>query len=199
MRIDFIRHGEPVGGVRYRGQVDHPLSETGWAQMREAVAQVKLEKPWDAIVTSPLSRCADFAHELATELHCPVKIEQDLMEIGFGDWEDKTSEEVYALDPDAFHNFYRDPVAYPPPGAEPVADFCARVSGVLQTLEGRNPGQRILVVGHAGMIRASIRHVLDLPIERMFQLQIPYAGVVTVQWHERKGLPMLTSMNGGFQ
>jgi hypothetical protein len=33
----------------------------------------------------------------------------------------------------------------------------------------------------------------------MFQLQIPYAGVVTVQWHERKGLPMLTSMNGGFQ
>ena len=32
--IDLIRHGEPVGGRRYRGgRMDDPLSEKGWAQM----------------------------------------------------------------------------------------------------------------------------------------------------------------------
>jgi len=28
--IDLLRHGEPVGGKRYRGQIDDPLSEKGW-------------------------------------------------------------------------------------------------------------------------------------------------------------------------
>jgi len=35
--LDLMRHGEPVGGRRYRGQMDDPLSEKGWAQMRNAV------------------------------------------------------------------------------------------------------------------------------------------------------------------
>ncbi len=38
-QIDVIRHGEPVGGRRYRGHgVDDPLSEKGWQQMWKAVA-----------------------------------------------------------------------------------------------------------------------------------------------------------------
>ncbi len=60
--IDLIRHGEPQGGMRYRGQLDDPLSELGWQQMRNATANVQ---PWEHIVSSTLSRCADFAKELA--------------------------------------------------------------------------------------------------------------------------------------
>ena len=52
--IDIIRHGEPVGGKRYRGQIDDPLSEKGWQQMRDAVAG---HNPWDVIISSPLARC----------------------------------------------------------------------------------------------------------------------------------------------
>ena len=35
--IDLIRHGEPEGGPMFRGQTDHPLSATGWQQMRGAI------------------------------------------------------------------------------------------------------------------------------------------------------------------
>ena len=59
--IDLIRHGEPVGGRKYRGQIDDPLSDKGWAQMREAVGD---HRPWDVIISSSLSRCLDFAREL---------------------------------------------------------------------------------------------------------------------------------------
>jgi len=32
--IDLLRHGEPEGGVRYRGDgVDDPLSARAWKQM----------------------------------------------------------------------------------------------------------------------------------------------------------------------
>ena len=61
--IDLIRHGEPVGGSKYRGQTDDPLSEKGWEQMRAAVGD---HRPWEAILTSPLARCRAFAEKLAS-------------------------------------------------------------------------------------------------------------------------------------
>ncbi len=67
--INLICHGEPVGGPRYRDQIDDPLSDLGWLQMRAAVG---VHRPWSEIVTSPLSRCAAFAQELGTRLGLPV-------------------------------------------------------------------------------------------------------------------------------
>ncbi len=60
--VDLLRHGEPEGGNKYRGALDDPLSELGWAQMRAATGD---RCPWQAIVSSPLRRCAAFARELA--------------------------------------------------------------------------------------------------------------------------------------
>ena len=48
--IDLLRHGEPLGGRRYRGQRDDPLSEQGWRQMRASVGGYR---EWQAVVSSP--------------------------------------------------------------------------------------------------------------------------------------------------
>jgi len=69
-QIDLLRHGEPVGGRRYRGQTDDPLSEKGWQQMRAAVLDVQ---GWDVIYSSPLRRCAEFAQELSRRRRCQSK------------------------------------------------------------------------------------------------------------------------------
>jgi len=62
--IDVIRHGEPVGGRRYRGySVDDPLTKKGWAQMRAAVPETP---PWQHIVSSPLKRCLEFSQDWPT-------------------------------------------------------------------------------------------------------------------------------------
>ena len=101
-QIDLLRHGEPVGGRRYRGLIDDPLSDKGWAEMRAAVQG---RDEWDAIVHSPLSRCADFAAELSTDLGIPKISDDRLVEIGFGVWEGLTGDEVRAADPDALMRF----------------------------------------------------------------------------------------------
>ena len=44
-RADLLRHGEPVGGRKYRGQIDDPLSDKGWNEMRNATAK---RHDWDA-------------------------------------------------------------------------------------------------------------------------------------------------------
>ena len=52
MRLDLLRHGETELGGGLRGSLDDALTERGWAQMREAVAEAG---PWDVLVSSPAS------------------------------------------------------------------------------------------------------------------------------------------------
>lgn len=176
--IDLIRHGEPVGGSRYRGQIDDPLSDKGWAQMRAAVAD---HCPWHSIVSSPLSRCACFAEELAGRHDLSLSFDERLMEIGFGDWEGLTREQISAQDPEALQRFYHDPIKHQPPGAETLVDFQTRVVAAWQALIAAAEGQQVLVVAHAGVMRMIIRHVLGMPLDRMFSLYVPNAGISRIR------------------
>ena len=177
--IDLIRHGEPVGGAgRYRGQIDDPLSDKGWRQMREAVAD---HCPWDTIISSPLSRCAAFATELSQRHNLPIYFDERLMEIGFGEWEGLTKEQIVEKDPEVLRRFYDDPITHRPPGAERLADFQRRIVAAWDQLLTDHAGQRLLLVGHAGVIRMVMRHVLDMPLERMFRLHVPNAGITRIR------------------
>lgn len=176
--IDLIRHGEPVGGRRYRGQLDDPLSEKGWRQMRDAVGD---HHPWQAIVSSPLRRCAAFAEELAARHGLPLQLEARLMEIGFGAWEGKTAAELLVDDPERLARFWRDPLHHTPPGAETLLAFRERIIDGWNDLLARYAGQHVLVVGHAGMMRMIIREVLDMPLDRLFRLQVGNAAITRIR------------------
>ena len=175
--IDLIRHGEPLGGRMFRGQRDDPLSEHGWAQMRRAVGDAC---PWHLLVSSPLRRCASFARELAQRHDRELRIEPDLQEVGFGTWEGRTRAELEAGTPGVVARFYRDPVANRPRGAEPLQDFRARVEAGWQRILARHCGQHVLVVAHAGVIRMVVAGVLGTPLENLYRLQVPNAGITRV-------------------
>ena len=129
-RVTLLRHGEPVGGTRYRGSRDDPLSEAGWAQLRAAVQ----ERAWEVIVSSPLQRCHAFSAELAERNGWPIEHEARFREIGFGDWEGLTVAEVQARWGDAPARFWREPHAFTPPGGEPAEAFAERVRAGWQAL-----------------------------------------------------------------
>lgn len=175
--IDLIRHGEPVGGRRYRGQIDDPLSDRGWQQMRAAVGQ---HCPWDGIVSSPLSRCAEFANELGERHELTVKLDPQFMEIGFGAWEGKSAEQIQQQTPGALEAFWQDPVVHRPEGAEPLLDFRTRIESAWTKLLHHHAGQHILVVCHAGVIRMSLQYILGMPIENVFRIKISNAGLTRV-------------------
>lgn len=188
--IDLIRHGEPVGGNKYRGQCDDPLSDKGWMQMRSAVGD---HCPWQVIISSTLSRCAAFAGELAQRHTLPLELDARLMEIGFGEWEGRTAAEVTAQDAMLLKRFWLDPLNNTPPGAEPLTAFRDRVIPAWNEILARYAGKHVLIVGHAGVIRMVVRHVLDMPLERMFRLQVPNAGItrIRVESNDEHTLPIL--------
>ena len=176
--IDLLRHGEPVGVARYRGRIDDPLSEKGWSEMRIAVGD---HRPWDTVVSSPLSRCSAFAQELGTRHALPVALEPRFREISFGDWEGRTAEDLMRSDRDVLLRFWRDPVAHPPPGAESLNAFRERVLAAWSQLIVNHQGKHLLLVCHGGVIRMIVSHVLEMPVNRMFRLVVPTASMTRIR------------------
>jgi alpha-ribazole phosphatase len=188
-QVDLLRHGEPVGGSRYRGQVDDPLSERGWQQMWQAVADAT---HWQRIVTSPLRRCREFALQLGERLDVPVHDEARFVEVGFGEWEGRTRAELEQSQPGQVHRFYRDPVAHRPQGAEPLDEFVGRVAGGFGELLDRYPGEAVLVVAHAGVIRAILAHVLDMQPTSMYRIHVANAGISRIRTDRSRGFNLVS-------
>ncbi len=191
--IDVIRHGEPIGGRRYRGySVDDPLTEKGWEQMRSSVPE---SPQWQHIISSPLKRCLEFSQELANDLHIPFSIEDNVKEIGFGDWEGKTPEEILAEDSEALNHFYTDPVNNRPNGAEPLDTFSQRVWSAYEKILKEHQDKHVLIVAHAGVARAITANILKMSLDDVYsRLKIEYGAVICSAVDE--GLPPKLLIHG---
>jgi len=172
LEVDLLRHGEPVGGQRYRGDgVDDPLSETGWRQMWAAVDS---ERTWRRVLSSPLRRAREFAEAVAVQRGISCEVDGRWREIGMGAWEGLTREQAQAADARAYAAYYRDPVAGRPAGAESLEALRMRVAEALDGLDGDGP---LLVVAHAVVIRAAIAHAVQGSAAAMMRIPVPYAGL----------------------
>lgn len=182
--VDLIRHGQPLGGDRFRGQLDDPLSEAGWEDMRLALGEAT---PWGAVISSPLKRCADFARGFAGRCGLALEIEPRFIEIGFGEWEGSTYDEILAGSAERLHAFWADPSSTSPPGGETVAAFQARVLEAWNDLLREHDGGHVLAVVHAGVIRTVVCAVLGIPMDRYYRLEVPKARVTRIRHDDRRG------------
>jgi alpha-ribazole phosphatase/probable phosphoglycerate mutase len=181
--VDLLRHGEPVGGRRYRGQIDDPLSERGWQEMWYAVSA---DTPWETIISSPLRRCREFAEKLSEKLALPLDIDERLKEVGFGAWEGQTGDMLRQQDDQILKRFYYDPIRHRPEGAEPLASFSQRVEQALQAAVENHRGRQILIVAHAGVIRCALSLALGLPLGNMYRLSIANASLSRIEFGEQR-------------
>lgn len=188
--IDLLRHGEPLGGRRYRGQIDDPLSEKGWNEMWQAVATHQTP-PWQQIVSSPLRRCCEFAERLSEKTGIPLDFDERLKEVGFGSWEGKTRDELRMADPAIISRFYHDPIKHRPTGAEPLEDFSNRVNSALDDCLEKYHGQHLLIVAHAGVIRVIVTRVLSAPLTSMYRLSISTASITRLEQDEERPLTII--------
>lgn len=192
-RFDILRHGEPDGDDCFRGSgVDHPLTDRGWSQMQSAIEQ---DTQWDLIISSPLSRCLDFATKLSADLSLDLIIDDDLKEIGFGTWEGRSKEDIKENDSEAYKQFCLDPVNKRPVGAEPLEKFFNRVWHKLELLSSEHKGKRILIIAHAGVIRVIIAKTMGLALNDVYnQLKIEYAATISCRFNNKgKAILLLPS------
>lgn len=166
MTLDLLRHGEPEGGRLYRGNLlDHPLTEKGWQQMQASTNG----KHWDFIATSPMVRCQAFAQHLSQTQNIPMQVFENLKEIGFGVWQGCSAEEIGQ---NVVNQFKADPINNRPKGAEDLQVFQARILSTLTQITQEKKSQSVLIIAHAGVIRAIKSHLFSLPIEKMFTMEV---------------------------
>lgn len=177
LHLDMLRHGETELGGGMRGSLNDALTETGWAQMRAAVAEAG---PWDRIVSSPLQRCARFAEELVERLALPLSLEPGLQELHFGDWEGHSAAQLMETDAEGLGLFWNDPYGFTPPNGEPVIDFSARVLAAVEKLHQAYAGERVLLISHGGVMRLLLANARGLPREQLLQVTVGHGALLAI-------------------
>lgn len=172
--IDLLRHGETLAGSVYLGRSDAPLSEHGYRQMTEALADAP---HYSAVLSSPLVRCAAFANDYAQRHGLPLHYDARFQEMDFGAWDGRSAAEIATADSGALENFWRDPIACPPPQAEPLLSFQARVLAAWRELPACYPGQRVLLVTHGGVMRIILCYLQQRPLTELLNLSVPHAAL----------------------
>ena len=140
--------------------------------MAQAVAHLD---SLDIIISSPLSRCLSFAGDFASSRNVPLEIIDDFAEINFGDWEQKTADEISQTDSEVLMRYYQDPTFRPPGNGESQDDFSRRIIPAWQSLLNKYSRQHILLITHAGVIRMIFSHALGIPLANTFNIQINHA------------------------
>ena len=176
--LDLIRHGEPEGGVMYRGSKDDPLSATGWKQMRSSLqSAMELGYQWDKVIASPLQRCRAFAESVAEQLDLEVSIIEDLKELNFGDLEGMRPKDAWQKYPELLTDMWHNPEKHTAPNGESFPDFVARVKAALDNIIQEHQDGRLLLVVHGGVVRASLYNLIHVAAASTFKFDIPYASL----------------------
>ena len=166
--IDLVRHGDVSGRQHVaRGVTDNPLSDEGWQQLKRVKTCIGKV---DMIASSPLKRCREFA-ESCDE---PVQILQGMQEIDFGDWEDKSAEEVD--DAERLQLFFESPMQCQAPCGESFGAFSQRVIQAWQDWLKEDIGQHRLLLAHGCVIRVILAYELGMPIQHIWRLVVDTAG-----------------------
>jgi len=179
--IELMRHGETIAGSCFLGSTDAPLSDLGWQQVQSVINN----KKYNRIISSPLKRCANFAQQFAKEKDLPLTFENNLREIHFGDWEAKTTKELWNTQQDKLKAYWDDPVSYTPPNAETFSDFQLRVNSAFTKITKKYKDERILLVVHGGVIRQIVSFVLSIPFTKAQQIHIDHGGLTRVECYEK--------------
>jgi alpha-ribazole phosphatase len=174
--VHLVRHGEIERDdelPRYIGQLDVPLSDEGRRQARE-LARCLSGAALGGIYCSDLSRSLETAEQVGLGTSAPVLARADLREVSLGEWEGRSFREISAGFPEQFRARGRDLGGFRPPGGESFLDLSQRVVRAFHEILSSTSGD-LLVVGHAGVNRLLLCHLLGMLPANLFRLGQEYA------------------------
>ncbi len=181
-KVYLIRHGRirlEDDQRRYIGQLDLPLSCDGVRQA-EALRHTLAKAAITAVYCSDLIRSRQTAEIIAGDRGVNVRQRSELREISLGEWEGCTFADIIRRFPDEFRARGADIAYYRVPGGESFADCGLRAVAAFHDILGTSAGN-IAIVGHAGVNRLLLCHILGLPLGNLFRLSQDYGCINVIQ------------------
>jgi ribonuclease H / adenosylcobalamin/alpha-ribazole phosphatase len=143
-----------------------------------------------SIVHSPVARAFQTAQAIGNRLSLPLEPNSDLSEIGFGDWDGLTNEEVFA----GFETQYtawRGSFDVAPPNGESLKDFDTRIRRAFDSILTRYEGQTVVVVAHVMPIRALLRIANDSSVAGFWRPNIGPASISIARYFGYEGAEVI--------
>ncbi len=150
------------------GITDVPVSPSFPGELKLIRESLEGES-FDVVFSSPLQRCIRLASELVRGGE--VIIDSRLSELNFGDWEMADWNSIFES-PNG-KAWFADYINVSCPNGESFAGLTERITSFLSDLQKRND-QRILVVTHAGVIRALLCLIEGKLAEEAFRTAVGY-------------------------
>ena len=182
----LVRHGNTAWNreIRFRGQTDVPLDETGLAQARatgQALATVGLA----AVFSSPLKRAFNTAEIIAREAGLTARPLPDLLDINFGDWQGKSPQEVRQAYPELLALYETAPHLVHFPNGESLDTARARYIRAVVSVAGMYPTGAVCLVAHQAVNRVLMAAVLGIGNEGYWRISQDTCCVNLFQYDPR--------------
>lgn len=174
MDVYLIRHTRTAAepGLCY-GQSDIALADSFPEEARALQQKLPVLAENHKVFSSPLTRCLQLAELISPK----VSTDNRLLEIDFGTWEGLRFD---AIEADVLQHWTDNFVHVPPPNGESFSDLCRRADSFWQDCLNHETEQ-ILVITHAGFIRALLAQLLKLPPANAFQFRVDLGSVHKLQ------------------
>lgn len=189
----LIRHGETAWNRehRFQGQLDAPLNELGQTQA-ERLAERLADEPFDLMISSDLSRARATAAPLALRRGQVVAPDAAWREQSFGQLEGLTVPTIRTEHPELWAQWTRHAADYAlPGGGESTRQFHRRALAALHALAEAQPGRRLLVVTHGGVLDMVWRSLHGLSLDGPRACAIPNTGINRVRRYADGRLELL--------
>ncbi|HEX6931607.1 MAG TPA: MSMEG_4193 family putative phosphomutase [Streptosporangiaceae bacterium] len=192
-----VRHGLTAAtGTALSGRTPGiSLDDRGQAQaaaIAERLAPVRL----DAIISSPLERCAQTAAAIAgKQSECTdVTADDRLIEVGYGDW---TGQSLRKLSREPLWRVVQahpSAVTFPGPGGENLPDIQRRSVTAIRDWNARlGPEAVYLICSHADVIKAILADSLGLHLDLYQRIQIDPCSLSVIRYTPLR--PFVERMN----
>ncbi|MDD5229089.1 MAG: alpha-ribazole phosphatase [Methylococcales bacterium] len=174
MDIYLIRHTQTdtPKGLCY-GQSDVKLAENFLDDAQDILKKLNLPLfkggRRDFIFSSPLSRCTHLADLIGDEVISDAR----LLEVNFGDWENEPFADIEA---EVLTHWTENFVTHSPPNGESFTELCQRVESFWHDVI-QLKSERVFIVTHAGVIRALLAVILQLPPANAFQFRVDCGSI----------------------
>jgi probable phosphomutase (TIGR03848 family) len=182
-RFLLIRHAATDAvGKRLAGRTAGVhLNEEGRAQAQK-LAERLASSPIAAIYSSPLERALETAAPLADALGLQASICNDFMEMDFGEWTNRTIEDV--MQDDLFHHFNLFRSCTRIPGGESMLEAQARIIAGLEKLRLEHRNQTVAVVSHGDLVKAAVAYYAGIHLDLFQRIEIDPASVSIVSVYD---------------
>ncbi|MEM7275179.1 MAG: histidine phosphatase family protein [Actinomycetota bacterium] len=171
MTIFLCRHGRTEANASglLLGRADPGLDPVGEAQAAAIAAAVPAPA---LVVSSPLGRCLATADAFGQ----PVRIDERLIELDYGDFDLTPMSEV----PAETWARWRADADFRPPGGETLSELASRVGAALDELAEEAADRDVVVVTHVSPIKAGVAWALGCPIDISWRCYVAQASITEI-------------------